>query len=77
MNIFAYWKNDVLFNWQAGGTIADVFSAKQRGLAMTLFAAAPFMGPALGPVVGRYSSYHDQEQFKQEKTEKNSSIAFV
>jgi MFS family permease len=31
-----------------------MFSAKQRGLAMTLFASAPFMGPALGPVVGMY-----------------------
>jgi len=31
----------------AGGVIADMFSAKQRGLAMSLFAAAPFMGPVL------------------------------
>jgi hypothetical protein len=29
-----------------------MFAAKQRGLAMTLFATAPFLGPALGPVVG-------------------------
>ncbi|KAK0253454.1 MFS siderochrome iron transporter 1 [Friedmanniomyces endolithicus] len=29
----------------AGGVIADMFAAKQRGLAMSLFAAAPFMGP--------------------------------
>jgi MFS family permease len=28
----------------AGGVIADMFSATERGLAMTLFAAAPFMG---------------------------------
>jgi hypothetical protein len=26
----------------AGGTIADVFNAKDRGLAMAIFAAAPF-----------------------------------
>lgn len=29
----------------AGGVIADIFPARQRGLAMALFAAAPFMGP--------------------------------
>lgn len=38
----------------AGGVIADMFPARQRGLAMTLFAAAPFMGPVLGPIVGGF-----------------------
>ncbi|THY29399.1 synaptic vesicle transporter [Aureobasidium pullulans] len=38
----------------AGGVIADMFSAQERGLAMTLFAAAPFMGPVLGPIVGGF-----------------------
>lgn len=38
----------------AGGVIADMFPARERGLAMTLFAAAPFMGPALGPIVGGF-----------------------
>jgi multidrug resistance protein len=38
----------------AGGVIADMFSARERGLAMTLFAAAPFMGPVLGPIVGGF-----------------------
>lgn len=38
----------------AGGVIADMFSAKERGLAITLFAAAPFMGPVLGPIVGGF-----------------------
>lgn len=38
----------------AGGVIADMFAAKQRGLAMSLFAAAPFMGPVLGPIVGGF-----------------------
>jgi MFS family permease len=38
----------------AGGIIADMFPAKERGLAMTIFAAAPFMGPVLGPVVGGF-----------------------
>ena len=29
----------------AGGVIADMFNADERGLAMSLFAAAPFLGP--------------------------------
>ena len=31
-----------------------MFPAAQRGLAMSVFAAAPFMGPALGPVIGGF-----------------------
>jgi MFS family permease len=38
----------------AGGVIADMFPAKDRGLAMSLFAAAPFMGPVLGPIIGGF-----------------------
>lgn len=38
----------------AGGVIADLFPASQRGLALSVFAAAPFMGPSLGPVVGGF-----------------------
>ena len=38
----------------AGGVIADCFPANERGLAMALFATAPFMGPALGPIVGGF-----------------------
>lgn len=38
----------------AGGVIADMFPAAQRGLAMSVFAAAPFMGPTLGPIVGGF-----------------------
>lgn len=38
----------------AGGVIADMFSAKQRGIAMSLFAAAPFLGPVLGPIIGGF-----------------------
>ncbi|KAK5167955.1 MFS siderochrome iron transporter 1 [Saxophila tyrrhenica] len=38
----------------AGGVIADMFPAKERGLAMSIFAAAPFMGPVLGPIVGGF-----------------------
>jgi len=38
----------------SGGVIADLFPPAQRGLAMSVFAAAPFMGPMLGPVVGGF-----------------------
>ncbi|KAJ5319940.1 hypothetical protein PENANT_c040G06928 [Penicillium antarcticum] len=38
----------------AGGTIADMFPASQRGIAISLFAAAPFLGPTLGPVIGGF-----------------------
>lgn len=38
----------------AGGVIADMFPASQRGLAMALFAAAPFLGPVLGPIIGGF-----------------------
>lgn len=38
----------------SGGVIADLFPPAQRGLAMTIFAAAPFMGPVLGPVIGGF-----------------------
>lgn len=39
----------------AGGVIADIFNADQRGLAMTFFAAAPFLGPVIGPIVGGFA----------------------
>ncbi|GAD94284.1 MFS transporter [Paecilomyces variotii No. 5] len=38
----------------AGGVIADIFDADDRGLATTLFAGAPFLGPTLGPVIGGF-----------------------
>lgn len=38
----------------AGGVIADMVPASQRGVAMSIFAAAPFMGPVLGPVIGGF-----------------------
>ncbi|KAF9887736.1 hypothetical protein FE257_009689 [Aspergillus nanangensis] len=38
----------------AGGTIADMYPARQRGLALSLYAAAPFLGPSLGPLVGGF-----------------------
>eukprot|EP00906_Rhabdomonas_costata_P025187 RCo036078 len=38
----------------SGGTLADMFTAKERGLAVAVFSAAPFMGPALGPITGGF-----------------------
>ncbi|KAL8693192.1 MAG: hypothetical protein Q9218_001936 [Villophora microphyllina] len=38
----------------SGGVIADLFPASQRGLALSIFACAPFTGPALGPIVGGF-----------------------
>ncbi|KAK0113187.1 MFS siderochrome iron transporter 1, variant 2 [Cadophora gregata] len=38
----------------AGGVIADMFPASERGLAMSIFAAAPFLGPVIGPIVGGF-----------------------
>jgi multidrug resistance protein len=38
----------------AGGVISDIFEAADRGVAMAVFAVAPFMGPALGPLVGGF-----------------------
>ncbi|KAI1408882.1 MFS transporter [Hypoxylon sp. FL1857] len=37
-----------------GGVIADMFSKSERGLATGLFATAPFLGPALGPIAGGF-----------------------
>ncbi|GAQ42263.1 MFS transporter [Aspergillus tubingensis] len=38
----------------AGGVVADMFAPSQRGLAMALFASAPFLGPVVGPIVGGF-----------------------
>lgn len=38
----------------SGGVIADMFDSRQRALALSLFAAAPFLGPVIGPIVGGY-----------------------
>lgn len=38
----------------AGGVIADMFPAADRGLAMSFFAVAPFLGPVLGPIIGGF-----------------------
>jgi multidrug resistance protein len=38
----------------AGGQIADMFDESERGLAMGLFALAPFLGPTIGPIAGGF-----------------------
>ncbi|KAJ7165627.1 MFS general substrate transporter [Mycena crocata] len=38
----------------AGGTISDIWDNNERGLAIALFAAAPYGGPVLGPIVGGF-----------------------
>ncbi|KAK7416001.1 hypothetical protein QQZ08_012154 [Neonectria magnoliae] len=40
----------------AGGVIADMFDGPERGVATSIFAMAPFMGPAIGPIVGGFLS---------------------
>lgn len=42
----------------SGGGIVDMFRAEERGLAMTIFSAVPFLGPVLGPVVGGFVTAH-------------------
>lgn len=37
-----------------GGSVSDVFSQKERGGAMALFALGPLIGPVIGPVAGGY-----------------------
>lgn len=38
----------------AGGVIADIFTASERGLAMGIFALAPSMGPTFGPWISGF-----------------------
>ncbi|KAF8900698.1 MFS polyamine transporter [Gymnopilus junonius] len=40
----------------AGGLIADIWSAKGRGPATSLFTAAVFIGPVIGPIVSGYQA---------------------
>ncbi|ODQ83137.1 hypothetical protein BABINDRAFT_159588 [Babjeviella inositovora NRRL Y-12698] len=37
-----------------GGSLADIWPAEKRGVAMAIFSAAPFMGPIIGPLVGGF-----------------------
>ncbi|KAG6000785.1 hypothetical protein E4U21_005019, partial [Claviceps maximensis] len=46
------WGSSPLTN--SGAVIADLFSARERGIATSIFALAPFLGPALGPIVSGF-----------------------
>ncbi|KAF8247532.1 putative MFS multidrug transporter [Wilcoxina mikolae CBS 423.85] len=37
-----------------GGSLADLWKNEERGVPMAVFSAAPFLGPAIGPLVGGY-----------------------
>ncbi|KAJ9138909.1 MFS multidrug transporter [Pleurostoma richardsiae] len=37
-----------------GGVLSDVFTAEQRGRAMSLYSLMPLLGPAVGPIAGAY-----------------------
>ncbi|KAL5612607.1 hypothetical protein BROUX41_004298 [Berkeleyomyces rouxiae] len=37
-----------------GGTLADMWKNEERAVPMAAFSAAPFLGPAIGPLVGGY-----------------------
>lgn len=37
-----------------GGTLADCFNEPSRSIALAIFSATAFIGPAMGPVVGSY-----------------------
>ncbi|EJU03367.1 MFS general substrate transporter [Dacryopinax primogenitus] len=41
-----------------GGTLADLWKNEERGVPMAAFSAAPFLGPAIGPLVGGFLSDH-------------------
>ncbi|KZT53948.1 MFS multidrug transporter [Calocera cornea HHB12733] len=41
-----------------GGTLADLWKSEERGVPMAAFSAAPFLGPAIGPLVGGFLSDH-------------------
>lgn len=38
----------------SAGVISDMFTAKQRGLGVTIYCSAPFLGPTLGPITGGF-----------------------
>ncbi|KAH0606578.1 uncharacterized protein H6S33_003412 [Morchella sextelata] len=39
-----------------GGSLADLWRTEERGIPMAAFSAAPFLGPAIGPLVGGFLS---------------------
>lgn len=39
-----------------GGTLSDLWRNEERGVPMAAFSAAPFIGPAIGPLVGGFTA---------------------
>lgn len=37
-----------------GGSLSDIWPTKNRGVAMAVFSAAPFLGPVMGPLIGGF-----------------------
>lgn len=37
-----------------GGNLAEMWNTEERGVAMAIFSAAPFLGPVIGPLVGGF-----------------------
>jgi MFS family permease len=42
----------------AGGTVVDMFRPQHLLYPMTVFTGAPFVGPAIGPVIGGFICYN-------------------
>ncbi|KUI53069.1 putative drug/proton antiporter YHK8 [Cytospora mali] len=42
----------------SGGTVGDLFRPEQMHHPMTLFTAAPFLGPSFGPMIGGFINYN-------------------
>lgn len=43
----------------AGGTISDIFTKDEIGIPMTIYTIAPFLGPALGPIISGAFAHDD------------------
>lgn len=41
-----------------GGSLSDIWKTEERGVAMAVFSAAPFLGPVMGPLIGGYIGDH-------------------
>ena len=42
----------------SAGVVSDMFIARERGLAVTVYCSAPFLGPTLGPIAGGFLGQH-------------------
>lgn len=47
------------------GSTADMYPARTRALASSIFIMMPFLGPALGPVIGGFVAYYKGWQWTQ------------